>query len=189
MKKIIGIFAILLIATGVFGQMNIRNHSFIERTSKGLITIEDAIHRNNITDGNFDWIDYIHFVRDGKLFLLSYEPKENHKSNGSRDVYLYSKDINDINNPWERASRKIMTNSYSTHSFCDVDFFTYDKDYHNTSIGKIVENDDGTVMITIGWELFSTVRGAKFVDEHELTFKFVHNPYGRVEYLHERIYK
>jgi len=188
MKKIIGVLVVLLFATGVFGQYNINRLSFVEYRSGRLATIEDKIrHHNNIND-DFEWIDYIHFIKDNKLYLFSYEPVGEPVPYCSRNVYLYSRDITDINAPWKKASGSIINNCYSRTCFSDVDFFTYNKDRHFDSAGKIVETDDG-FELTIEWDLFSTINGAEFMGRTKLKYRFVHNPYGRVEYLHERVYE
>ena len=158
MKKLIGIFVVLFITTGVFGQKFIRDHSFIKATPTGNNTIEDAINRDGITFTNFDWISYVHFIQDDRLFLLSYEPKEDRMFAGSRTIYLYSKDLNDVTSPWELASDAVMTNQWTNHKNHDeVDFFIYDENRHNTSVGKVVE-EDGCVMMTIGWEMWCNGR-------------------------------
>ena len=179
MKKIIGILAILFITTGVFGQKFIRSHSFIEATPTGNNTIEDAINRTNINFTNFDWIHYVHFVQDDRLFLLSYEPKERRLYAGSRSIYLYSKDLNDVSSPWEKASDVVMTNHWqSNRNHDEVDFFIYNEDYHNSSVGKVVI-EDNCVKMTIGWELFSD--GRQMIRE-PITIKFT--PVGNNKYAH-----
>ena len=116
MRNFFGILVLVFFTTNVFGQKFIRDWSFVQSTPTGNNTIEDAIHRRNIIGDNYDWIDYIHFVKNEKLFILSYEPKEDPMDGGSRDIYLYSKDINDINSPWKKASQVIMTNSYDSYN-------------------------------------------------------------------------
>lgn len=183
MKKLIGLFVILFIITNVFGQSFIRDHSFIEKTPKGLTTIEDALIWENLPDNNFDWINYIHFVKDGKLFLLSYEPVENLDIIGfSRGIYLYSKDINNLNSPWKKASAVIMTNSYSSHSYSDVDFFLAKKSFG--SVGNVEIKDD-CIEITIGWSVMNKVRNDCV--SSKLKYEFVPNGFGG--YLHGRVYK
>ena len=170
MKKLIGLLVIMFVTTSVFGQKFIRSPSFIETTLTENSTIEDAIHKWNITDGNYDWVAYVHFVQNDRLFLLSYEPKEDRMSGGYRDIYLYSKDINDINSPWEKASDVVMTNHWgSDKDHNEVDFYVYDENKHNSSIGKVVVEDD-CVKITIGWELF--INGRQMINE-PITFTFV----------------
>ena len=137
MKKLIGIFAILLIGTAVFGQKFIRDHSFVERSSTANITIEDAINRDGIKYDNFDWINYVHFVVDDRLYLLSYEPVDNFNKMGlNRQIYLYSKDINDNTSPWEPASEAVLTcGIMDMKNYTDVDF--YREDRSRGSVGTI----------------------------------------------------
>jgi len=184
MKNLFGILAILLLSTSVFGQAFIRNRSFVETSPTGNNTIEDAINRDNFHYTNFDWISYIHFIKNGKLYLLSYEPVENYLNPGCRDIYLYSKDLNNLNSPWEKASAAIMTNCYGTQCYDEVDFFLAEKSFG--SKGNVEIKDD-CIEITIGWSVMNKVTNS--CDGSELKYTFVHNPYGRVEYLHERIYE
>jgi hypothetical protein len=161
MKKLIGLLVIAFITTGVFGQAFIQKYSFIEKSPMGGNTIEDAIHLWHVTDGNYDWVDYVHFVKNDRLYLLSYEPNEIFSgrkripSGSGRDIYLYSKDINNIDSPWEQASPVVMTNLWiSTITYDEVDFFIYDEKQHNSSIGSVVVKDD-CVELTIGWEVMT----------------------------------
>ena len=179
MKKLIGILVVLFITTGVFGQKFIRDHSFIETTPTGNNTIEDAINRTNIEFTNFNWIHYVHFVKDDKLFLLSYEPIEDLEVMGfSRSIYLYSKDIHNVNSPWEKASDVVMTNYWGSHNnHNEVDFYIYDENKHNSSVGKVVVRDDGCVEMTISWELFQNGR-QKMKD----TMTVIFTPVGNNKY-------
>ena len=183
MKKLIGLITVLLFSTSVFGQAFIRSYSFIEATQTGNNTIEDAINRTNIKFTDFDWISYIHFVKDGKLFILSYEPKENRMSYGSRNIYLYSNDINNINSPWEKASSVIMSNSFGTHCYDEVDFFLAEKSFG--SKGKVEFKDDDSIEITIGWSVMNNV--INDCVGSELKYRFVPDGFGG--YLHERVYE
>jgi len=180
MKKLIGLFAILFITTGVFGQKFIRDHSFIKATPTGNNTIEDAINRTNINYTDFDWIHYVHFIQNDRLFLLSYEPKERRMYAGSRSIYLYSKDINDVSSPWEEASDVVMTNQWmNANNHDEVDFFIYNENKHNTSVGKVVVKDD-CVEITIGWEMWCN--GRLQINE-PITITFT--PVGNNIYAHQ----
>ena len=180
MKKIIGILAILFITTGVFGQKFIRDHSFIEATPTGNNTIEDAINRTNIKFTNFDWIHYVHFVEGDRLFLLSYEPVEDIMNPEHRCIYLYSKDINNVNSPWEKASDAIMTNHWQSHNnHNEVDFFIYNEKKHNSSVGKVVVKED-CVEMTISWELFQNGRQTM-----KDTMTVIFTPVGNNQYAHQ----
>lgn len=183
MKKLIGIFAVLFITTGVFGQKFIRDHSFIESTPyEKTLTIDDGIRRGNPPDNNFKWINYVHFVEGDRLFLLSYEPiKDLQAIDFSRSIYLYSKDINDKNSPWEIASDVIMTNHWQSHdNHNEVDFYIYDKDRHNSSVGRVVKRDDGCVEMTISWELFQNGRQTM-----KDTMTIIFTPVGNNKYIHK----
>jgi len=178
MKKLIGLFAVLLITTGVFGQKFIRSHSFIESTPTGNNTIEDAIHRWNVTDGDYDWVAYVHFVQDDRLYLLSYEPNERRMFGVNRDIYLYSKDINDINSPWEKASDIVMTSNWiNIQTYDEVDFFIYNEKKHNSSVGEVVVKDD-CVELTIGYDVMTN--GRVSINEAPITFTF--KPVGNYFY-------
>lgn len=117
MKKIIGVIILMLITIGTFGQKFIRKSSFIESTPTGNNTIEDWIHMGG-NNGDYSWIDYVHFIQNGRLFLLSYEPSETFTSghkippNSGRDIYLYSKDTSNINSPWVKASDVVLTSNW-----------------------------------------------------------------------------
>ena len=156
MKKIIGLLAVLFITTGVFGQKFIRSHSFIETTPTGNNTIEDAIQRG--VNDNYEWIDYVHFIQNGKLYMLSYEPNEKHSYGVDRSIYLYSKDTTDIDSPWEIASNCISTSNWlDIRNYSEFDFFVYDKEQHNSSVGK-VDVQENSVLITIKYELMTNGR-------------------------------
>jgi hypothetical protein len=169
MKNIIRILVLLFITTSVFGQSFIRSHSFIESTPTGNITIEDALHDGD--NGNFDWIRYVHFVKDGWLYLLSYEPKEDHLSGGDRKIYLYKKKIENLNSPWENACADVsllnpdyvngryisndtilvpkavkMNSWHDGDNYQDVDFFR--KELSFGSSGEVIFEGDN-VKITI----------------------------------------
>lgn len=180
MKRLVGLLMLLFITTGVFGQKFIRSHSFIESTPTGNNTIEDWI-RDDGDNGDYKWIPYVHFINKGRLYLLSYEPKEDRLFGGYRDIYLYSKDINDINSPWEKASNAVMRNHWKSGDDHDeVDFFIYDKDKHNSSVGKVVVKNE-YVEITIGWELWV---GGRLLISEPITIKF--KPIGNNMYSHSK---
>jgi hypothetical protein len=140
-------------------------------------------------------INTVHFIANGRVFMLSYEPISDRLAHTNREsifntniigkIYLYSKDMSDVFNPWEIASvekiageyvpANVLICQYINHrNYSDVDFYIFDKDYHNTSIGKVVELNDGRVEMTIG----SFGRGkfgnqyGGFSDIEPLTFVF-----------------
>ena len=129
MKKIIGIFAILLLGMTVFGQRFIRDHSFVERTPTANNTVEDHLNGYWLNCTDYDWINYVHFVEDGRLYLLSYEPVPNiNKMDMDRNIYLYSKDINDNDSPWEVASNVVLNRKFvDMKNYTDVDFYRAEK--------------------------------------------------------------
>ena len=149
MKKIIGMMVILFFTTGIFGQKFIRNLSFIEPKPN---KIEMSVINQFL---NFGEIDYVHFVKNDRLFLLAFEPNERYMYGVDRDVYLYSKDIKNIDSPWEIASDVVARcNWIDLNNFSDIDFFTYNKDRHNTSMGKVVVVDS-CVKITIEFDVIT----------------------------------
>ena len=173
MKKLIGLFVVLFITTGVFGQKFIRSHSFIETTPTGNNTIEDAIRSWNITGGDYDWIKYVHFVQNGRIYMLAYEPNEKFTSGNkimagtTRDIYLYSKDTADVNSPWEQASEIVMTSLWNNiRDYGEVDFFR--SELSRGSKGEVIVDGD-KVYITIGLEIMTN--GGESINE-PITFGF-----------------
>lgn len=178
MKKLIGLFVVLFITTGVFGQKFIRSHSFIETTPTGNNTIEDAIRSWNIK-GDYEWIDFVHFVQNGKLYLLSYEPKDVFTSGNkihagtTRDIYLYAKDTADINSRWKEASELVMTSKWNhIRDYGEVDFFR--SDVSRGSKGEVVI-EGNFVYITIGVEFMTN--GGESINE-PINFIFERNKDG-----------
>lgn len=158
MKKIILLFVVLFITTSIFAQPFLRDNSFIETTCYGRST-QKTILSNNIVTNNFDWIRYVHFVKDERLYLLSYEPDirftglTRTPAGSSRNIYLYSKYYKDIDSPWEQASGVVMTSNWmNAMNNSDVDFFDSKDSYG--SVGKVVMNDD-CIIITISWRLLT----------------------------------
>jgi len=179
MKNLIGILVLLFVTTGVFGQKFLRSTSEVERT-------EETIQRWNVIDGNYDWIDCIHFIQNDRLYLLSYEPNEIFTSGkkiptgAGRDIYLYSKDINDINSPWEKASNIIMTNNWINGlNYNEVDFFIYNEKRHNSSVGSVIV-EKNCIKIIIGFDSMSN--GNILINEEPITITFV--PAGNNKYIH-----
>jgi hypothetical protein len=153
MKKLIGLFAILMLSMSVFGQKYIRNASSIERTQTGNNTIADAINRTNFDNGDYSWIQDVHFIKEGKLYLLAYEPKADALLGGERRIYLYSIDtLNIKKNSWKIASYVVMINYISADSkeYRDVDLHT--KNF-NGSYGNVSYEQDLSVKITFGVEM------------------------------------
>lgn len=172
----------LFITTTFFGQAFLRSYSFVEATPTGNNTIEDAIHLWNVSaDDDFKWIPYVHFVKNDRLFLLSYEPNGRRGDGLNRDIYLYCKDINDINSSWDKASDVVMTSIWIDHNnYNEIDFYAYDKDQHNTSIGKVVEEND-CFIITVKFE--SMVNGRVLINE---PITIIFKPIGDNLYSHSK---
>ena len=167
MKKIIGLLAVLMITTGVFGQKFIRSHSFTEYTGSAFPnTVEDWI-RSGEDVGNYEWINYVHFIQNGKLYMLAYEPNEKYAHGVDRDIFLYSKDTSDVNSPWEIASECVMTSNWvNIYTYSEVDFFRSDKSRGSKGEVRI---DGDKVYITIGLEVMTN--GRQQINE-PLTFGF-----------------
>ncbi len=174
MKKLIGLFAVLFITTGVFGQNFIQGLSFIETTPTRNNTIEDHIRDvSTFSNGDYSWIHYVHFIANEKLYMLSYEPEENYyRPNDvkSRSVYLYSKDTCNIHDEWQKASEVVTTTTWlNRDEYCEIDFFTYDENKHNTSVGNVVMEGD-TVVMTVG--LMKAANGNHYrTEKMKLIFK------------------
>jgi len=170
MKKLIGLLAVLFITTGVFGQKFIRDHSFIETTPTGNNTIEDAIQSKDITNVNYNDIGYVHFVRNDKLYILAYEPDSEYYMGVDRDIYLYSKDLRNMDSPWEKASDIVLTSNWiDGRNYGEVDFWRSEKS--RGSFGK-VDIDSNKVYITVGFEIMTN--GRLTINE-PITFGFVWN--------------
>jgi hypothetical protein len=173
MKKLIGIFAILLITTGVFGQRFIRKESEVER-------IENEIQywKTNWKgiDGNYDWIQSVHFIRNNMLYMLSYEPmpREKYIMGAERDIYLYGKDLTDINSPWVKTSEIIPLRGLwlNPDNYSEVDFFRAEKS--NGSEGNVVQ-ENNCVKITIGYILMTN--GTVHTEPITFKLKSVNNIY------------
>lgn len=117
MKKLIGLFIIMLFSSNIFGQA-LTEYSNIEldpvRTVEGMIQGDKS--------GNvFTWIDKIvaiHFLKGDILYLLTYEPLPKGMrgceipDGFERNVYLYKKDISNVKNPWFITSDIVFTGKW-----------------------------------------------------------------------------
>ena len=188
MKKLIGIFAILLLGTAVFGQKFIRDYSHIEVREEFLsgkfdaLTLAERMIKLNVTDHN--WIDYVHFVMDDRVYLLSYEIVDNiNKMDLDRQIYLYSKDINDNTSSWEPASKAVLTCGFmDIKNYTDVDF--YREDRSKGSVGTVNVLDD-CVEMTIG--VYRKQAGS-IVFDGKLKITFTPSPISTNFYLYEKCY-
>ena len=169
MKKLIGIFTILLIATGVFGQKFVRDHSFVERTPTGNNTIEDAINTSNTRITDFDWVNYVHFMVGDRLFLLAYEPVPRRTMSGlTRNIYLYSKDITDVTSLWEQSPDTVFTGRFDdSDNHIDVDFFLSSRSRGSLGTVNVLGNN---VEMTIGVE---RMEKGSLVYNEPITFTFI----------------
>jgi len=180
MRTIIGFVLIILIVPKVYGQKNIRNLSNIERTRYQYSgTVEDAIYTAFEANKNdsFKSIDYVHFIKNDKLFLLAYEPLkgETYSFYGKRSIFLYCRDVSNKNGKWELASDTVMTNYYyfeslASENYRDIDFFVYDKNYHNTSIGRVLVEPD-CIKITVGVDEMKNGQMIKYGEAYTFVFK------------------
>ena len=135
MKKLIGIVAILLITTGVFGQIFLCNKSIIETIDISKELME------NISEDNFRYVSFIKndFNRNF-VYLLGYEPNfPNGCYDGTeRSVYLYCLTNWYGTMDWIRVSDAVMTNYlHDSRNYRDVDFLKYDSEHHNTSNSEV----------------------------------------------------
>ena len=144
MKKIIGLFTILLITTSVFGQIFLGDLSIIESI--------DITEKTDVKK-----IPYVNFViedlGDKYLYLLAYEPNfPNTCYEGTiRNVYLYRKNMSRPNNKfnnWIRVSDAIDKDNFyfkDSNNYRDIDFFKFNNERHNTSSSHV--NVEGKVII------------------------------------------
>lgn len=168
MKKLFALLTGLMIVTSVFGQQLIRTYSDIEKVP--FAKNNDTLYNygyveysvKNILDENsrdFSSIERVHFVVGDYLYVLAYEPLAQYASDhyetfneGERKLYLYRKDISNINNPWIISSDVIMTNYVKNGSkdYKDVRLTTKNFPYADADI---IQNKD-EYTITIGVHVF-----------------------------------
>ena len=187
MKKIILTLTFFLVGIILFGQPHVKSTGYIERQdfwieTKDLpvgdsrkripTTTEERIYDNGFYDKNGDIrISYAHFVANGRVFMLSYEPLSEripmdvpeHLKNRTifeSEIFLYSKELSKPKSEWEVASVKKIAGNYEPHNilickhiagigYTDADWYMYEERY-NTDIGKVVKLNDGSVEITVG---------------------------------------
>jgi hypothetical protein len=152
MKRLIGLITILLLSSNVFAQKHINRVSEIETTPTANNTIEDEIRDPKFPNNDFDWIRTVHFLKDGRLYLLAYEPLVVPKGriifSGKRSVYLYFKDTTDNYNPWVKASDVVIEN-YEIDCKNYQDLNLYRVGYTKECVGEVVF-DNNNVKITVG---------------------------------------
>lgn len=157
MKKIIGLLTILLFTTTVFGVINIGDRSHIEY---GVWS-----EKTNMVHFTTEWNGHKYF------YMLAYEPNFSVGTYDGmeRNVYLYAylidvpyreswsesqnkreKELSLEGARWIRVSDAVLNNYYiDWFNYQDVDFFTYDKDYQNSSNSSVVV-EGNTVTFTLG---------------------------------------
>lgn len=146
MKKIIGLLTILLFTTSVFGVINIGDRSHIEY---GVWS-----EKTNMVHFTTEWNGHKYF------YILAYEPNFSRGTYDGmeRNVYLYAYNITPPNpkekyvhqERWIRVSDAVLNNYYRDFkNYQDVDFFTYNKNYQNSSHSSVVV-EGNTVTFTLG---------------------------------------
>jgi len=196
MKKIIGLFITIFIITTSFGQSMIKSQfSQIETTPTGNNTIEDTFREDGFNGikwkdgyGFIDWFPYVHFVRGDWFFMLAYEPVKDFNY-GSKELFLYKKNINNKYNPWIKASRKIMTNSCGEYCYDEVSLHLAKKSFGNS--GKVEINDKGNIEITFDYLLKDKEANQTkcYVFKYEFVPEYKNVNDGSCLYLNNRIYK
>jgi hypothetical protein len=170
MKKIIGLLVIMFVTTGVFGQINLNDLSDVEHG---------------------EWLgkmDILHFTTELQhrkfFYILAYEPNFGGAYNGTkRNVYLYCMDITPENpnekykrQPhWIRVSDAVLVNYFrDSHNYQDVDFYTYNKDRHNTSNGS-VRLDGNDVIFNL--EIHKMENGGMSVTQQTIVLELIRNTF------------
>jgi hypothetical protein len=102
-----------MLVNNIYGQILIRDYSDIETNGY----VERNIHCFKDNLGDYSWIENIHFIKNEYLYVFAYEPLVRYAIDGymtfmegERNLYLYRKDIRNIDNPWIVSSDVIMTN-------------------------------------------------------------------------------
>jgi hypothetical protein len=221
MKKIIGILAVLLITVTVSGQ-GIKSAGNVERQSHWDETKNLPLENNGLPLSNSDRrqqastyeeriydygfydekgniiINDAHFIANGRVFMLSYEPlkdrvaydiPDNLKNSEviEAELFLYSKELSKPKSKWEIASvekiagkykpANIIISTYTIHGYSDVDFYMYGERY-DTDIGKVVERDNGDVEINIRCFAFEKGKGKVYAE----TITYVFTPIDNKHY-------
>ncbi len=150
MKILLMLITAMLLTFNSFGQKFIRDESMIESTRGGKVTVEDWIQ--NDLDFEPSWIYEVNFVKDGKLYMLAYEPLVVPKGRilfvGKRSVFLYAKDLSNKKNPWIVVSDTVFVGNYiDGHNYIDINFMK--KDYASGCVGEYVIEKD-CIKITVG---------------------------------------
>lgn len=168
MKKLIGLLTVLFLTINAFGQPNIGKLSYVERSRTKNNTVEDGM----LNGVPCDTTTLVSFYLGKYFYLLAYEPNfplgSSHPT--ERNVYLYRKDITDLDNRWIKASDVVVTGAYADSKFYyDFDFYKYDADYHNTSNSK-VEFKGYDLWITL--TVHQMIEGIAYIEPKLVVMKF-----------------
>jgi len=150
MKKLIVLLIALLLTANLFA--NIRDYSLIEPHGQ----VEYGFHHYR----DLDWIQYLpfaHFVKDGKLYVISYEPFTDDERPSSmiikaRKLYLYCKNMSNPDNPWVIASDVLFTGNFYSNLTISNGHTSLDMHYLDielfTRYGCMLTVDGNNVTIT-----------------------------------------
>lgn len=141
----------MLLTFNSFGQKFFNDLSVIESSKGGKITVEDWIQ--NDLDFEPSWIYEVNFVKDGKLYMLAYEPTKGNRgyfTGKQRSVFLYVKDLSNKKNPWIIASDTVFVAKFiDGHNYTDINFMK--KDYASGCFGEYAIEKD-CIKITVGYD-------------------------------------
>ena len=124
-----------MLATSVFGQINLGNRSPVEQLNWQSTT--------NLAHFTTTINDYTHY------YILAYEPNypDGCYEDTERNVYLYC--IETSGSRWLKVSDVVLTNYYDdSNNYQDVDFFLYNEHSQNMSHSKC-ETDGQNVTFTL----------------------------------------
>lgn len=167
MKILLISIASLLLTFNTSAQKFLRNESEIEPIPT--TTVEGWIQ--NDPDFQPSWIYQVNFVKDGKLYMLAYEPivyRDGHVTfYGKRSVFLYAKDLSNKKNPWIAVSDTVFVGNYiDGHNYIDLNFMK--KEYAKGCVGEyVIENN--CIKITVGYD---RLVDGRFYSE-PITFTFI----------------
>lgn len=155
MKKLIGVLTILLLATGVFGQINLGGRSPVEQYNWQNTT--------NLAHFTTTINEKTHY------YILAYEPNypDGCYEDTKRNVYLYN--IETSGSRWLKVSDAVMTNYFqNTNNYVDVDFFLYNEHTQNMS-HSYVTMDGLNVIFTL--DVHKKVNGCVTVTSQSFTLE------------------
>lgn len=159
----------LITTSNIFAQKFLRSESEIEPIPT--TTVEGQIQ--NDPDFKPSWIYQVNFVKDGKLYMLAYEPivyRDGHVTfYGKRSVFLYAKDLSNKKNPWVVVSDTVFVGNFiDSHNYQDLNFMK--KEYSSDCVGEyIIEKN--CIKITVGYD--KLINGKFFTKP--ITFIFTPN--------------